>query len=667
MNKALIPLLATGLSSLAIPAYAGSDFVVTHHERLESFELARRAPVSMVQEKAAAESRLLSFDALGRRYDLELEPNDRLLSEAARRRLPPDVAVYRGKVAGLEASWVRLVVAGGVPSGVVWDGSEMLAIETPGDSAVESDVPVIYRLKDTYVTPGSMSCGTERGARSGAAAYTLLVDELKTGMAQAAAADLQLDLGVVGDFELFEHFGSSVAETEEAILTRLNVVDGIYSEQLGVQLRVEELHVFPTEADAFTDESDAETLLDEVAAYRRDTPAQSAQGLTHLYTGRDLDTTTVGIAYLDTLCHPLGVGLSEGWRGSLTAGLVAAHEIGHNFGAEHDAEEGSVCADTPAGFLMEASVNGSDMFSQCSIDTISPKIEGASCIAASPTVDMSISLDGDQGPVLLGAEVSLTFTASNAGGQSATNVVVEIGVPDNVTFESASTEFGTCTSGAGIVDCTYGTVPGNGERSVTVIATASAVGSGTFTATVSSDTDVDPDNNEESVTLVVEPAVDLVVNSVPVARTEVSQAVAVSFDLENRSTLGASGVALSVSLESGIRADSASWPLGACTVAERQVDCTADDFAAQSAAVLDLTLSGVTNGQSNYTVSLSAAEPDANETNNSINAAVQVGPVSMPGSSSSGGGGGGGATAPVSLLLLAAAAAGAAGRPRRRY
>lgn len=657
MKKALLLSVTAGLLSLAAGARAQNGLVVTHHELLETFEIGGRAAA------AGPATTTLTFDALGRRYDLELEPNTRLLPASARQKLRPGIAVYRGQVAGIDGSWARIVIADGVPSGMIWNGSEMLAIEAPGDSAVAASSPVIYRLKDTYIAPGTMSCGTDTSGQSGATAYNKLVGELETVMARStAAADLQLDLGVVGDFELFQRFNS---ETEEAILTRLNIVDGIYSEQLGVQLRLEQLDVFTTASDPFTDESEAGALLDELALYRRDTVAQRTQGLTHLYTGRDLDGTTVGIAFLNELCDPrFGVGLSEGRINVTLSSLVAAHEIGHNFGALHDGEPG-VCESTPETFLMAPNVNDNDQFSQCSIDTITPNIAAASCINPPPTVDMRIGLDGSQGPVLLGADASLTFTASNSGSDSATGVEIDISLPNNVTFQSASTEFGTCTSGAGSVNCTYGTVPGNGTRAVTVVATASTVGSGTFTATVSADTDVDPANNDESVTLIVEPAVDLVVNSVAAAQTEVDEAVVVIFDLENRSVLGATGVELSISLNSGLRADAASWPLGGCTVTDQQVDCTTDDFAAQSDATLDLTLTGVTNGSSNYTVSLSSAEADANTSNNSITATVQVGPVTMPGGSTSSGGGGG-STAPISLLFLATCAALATARRRPR-
>jgi hypothetical protein len=672
MKKVILPVIACGLLGLAAPSAAsqGNGVVVSHHETLGALQLSDSRGAGQQKARHGA-SALLSFDAFGRRFDIELESNDRLLSAAARNQMNAGTSVYRGRIAGQENSWVRIVVADGMPRGVVWDGAEMFAIEAPGDSAVATTEPIAYRLADSYVIPGTMTCGADHssGAQSGSAAamYGKLVGELETATMQGPGASVQLDIGVIGDFEMFQRFGSDAA-TEAAILTRLNTVDGIYSEQLGVQIFVDELAVFTTAADdPFSDTTDSGDLLIELGIYRQNTPAQRSQGLTHLYTGRNLDETTVGIAYLDALCSQrFGAGLSEGRRNATTDALIAAHEIGHNFGAEHDAEEGTVCESAPEGFLMAASVNNSDEFSQCSIDTITPNIAAASCIAPLPTVDMGIALNGSLSPVLLGATATLTFRSTNAGTQSATGVEVAVELPDNASLVSVTAEFGTCTSGAGEVNCTFGVVPGGGTRDVTLATLASDTGSGTFTATVRADTDVNLNNNVRSVTLTVNPAVDLVVNAIGASQVNLNQQVSIAIGLENRSVLDASDVELSISLNNGLRADTATWSLGTCSVANQQVDCEADTFAGVSNATLTLTLTGTSSGSSNYTVSLSSSDEDAVTSNNSVTATVQVGPMS---SSGGGGGssGGGGAAGYLLLILLGAGAYGARRRIFPRY
>lgn len=647
MKKFLIPAIACGLMAVTGIAAAAqsSGVVIAYHEKLDAFVLSAGRATGQLKPPSGTPDRL-SFDAFGRRFEIELERNDRLLSDAARNRLAGGIVAYRGRLAGQDTSWVRIVIADGIPRGVIWDGIDLYAIEAPGDSAVQTTLPVAYRLADTYLIPGAMSCGTDKaptaGQGSAASMYGKLLGELETAMAQGPGASVQLDLGAIGDSELFEQFGSDAATTEAAILTRLNTVDGIFSEQLGVQIFVDELAIFTGADDPFSDTTDSGNLLDELAEYRSETPAQRSQGLTHLYTGRNLDDTTVGIAYLDALClQRFGAGLSEGRRGATTDALIAAHEIGHNFGAEHDGEENSVCESTPETFLMAASVNNSDEFSQCSIDTITPNIAAASCIAPLPAVDMSIALDGDVSPVLLGTNATLTFRAANSGTQSATGVEVDVELPDNATLVAAAAESGSCTSGAGEVNCTLDTVPAGSTRDVTLTTLASDTGSGTFTATVLSDSDVNLSNNAQSVTLTVNPAVDLVVNMIAASQVNLNQQASIAITLENRSVLDASDVILSISLSSGLRADIATWPLGNCTVSDRQVDCEATSFTGQSDATLSLSLTGIASGESDYTVSLSSSDEDTDNSNNSVTASVQVSAMnSSTGSNETSGGSG---------------------------
>ena len=214
-------------------------------------------------------------------------------------------------------------------------------------------------------------------ATTGTQALEELVGELGI-KAEADGAIDELSLGVIGDFEFTNAKGGDAAAAA-AITTRLNNVDGIFSSQLGIQITVNTIETFSSAAaDPFTDQTDASLLLDEVSDYRSATPAQNSNGLTHLYTGKDLDGTTVGIAYTGALCSNFfGTGLSEGNASATFDSLVAAHEIGHNFGAPHDGEAGSACEAEVGDWLMSPRLNGSDTFSQCSIDEMSDDIARA--------------------------------------------------------------------------------------------------------------------------------------------------------------------------------------------------------------------------------------------------------------------------------------------------
>lgn len=638
------------------PAYASQDrgVVVTHFEALRSLQLEN---AQGAQQKIGQASPLtLEFDALGQRFRLELEPNDRLLSQASRESLPDDIALYRGRLSDKADSWARIVVADGVPQGLIWDGTQMYAIEASGDSAVHSPSAVMYRLADTYVEPGTMSCGASGSSGNAAVTYSKLIQELTAAKAaQGAASEIQLS--AIGDFEFTDRIG---ANASAGIVTRLNNVDGIFSEQLGVQITVGTVDVHADSSDPFTNTSDAGRLLDELGRYRRDTPRHRSHGLTHLYTGRNLRTSTVGIAYLSSLCSSrFGAGLTEGRHGSMFDSLISTHEIGHNFGAPHDAEEGSACVAEESHFIMAPSLNGSTTFSQCSIDQMQTRVAGAACVTALPSVDMTISLDGAAPEVQLGSGFALTFDATNIGTATATAVEVDILLPDLATFVSVAASSGSCTSGAGNVSCQLGTLPAGSNRTVTLQMTAADTGTGEFAATVSADADDDPDNNDESVEITVTPAVDLAVNALAPAQVDVNATASVGVQLENRSNLEATGVQVSVAVGAGLEARTAVWSLGSCTISVQQVDCVTESFASQSAATLDLTLAGVTAGASSYVVTVSSAEAETDSSNNSANGSVTVNAASADVDNDGGGGsggGGGGAAAPLFLWILSSAA-----------
>jgi len=508
--------------------------------------------------------------------------------------------------------------------------------------------PSIYRLADTYIEPGTLGCGTTGGGGVGAMAYQKLTMELNSAISQAPGAIEELHIGMVGDFEFTDSMGSGV---DAAILTRMNNVDGIFSDQLGVQITVKTVETFSDSNDPFTSSVPGD-LLDELSNYRVRTPVQNAQGLTHMFTGRDLDTSTVGIAYRDALCNiRFGAGLSEGRRGATIDSLIAAHEIGHNFGAPHDGESGSACESVTGSFIMAPSQNGSDQFSSCSIDIMRPKADAAGCINPLPETDVSIAVNGQVSNLLLGSSSDIIFDVSNNGTLDATNVEASFTIPTNVSLDSISSSSGTCSTGAGQASCSLGAIVGMSSQSVTISVTASAVGSETLSATVTADADSNSGNDQQSVQIIVDPATDLRVTGANITSVTIDSAAVVRPNIENLSDLSATGVVLSVSFSSGLRVDSASWPVGTCTVSDGAVECQAASLDAQSSATLEIAVTAMALGSQTYDVNIASSEVDLDESNNVATGTVTV--VAKDGSNADPDGGGGGS---VSLLWLALAA-----------
>jgi len=652
--------------SPALFAAESNDVVVSHYEPLQrlSIRSASKNGDTSGQKIQQATPVVMSFDALGRTFDLQLEPNAGMLPAESRDALLDGVNVYRGALVNRPGSWARIVVYKGVPRGLFWDGNEMFAIEAPGDSQLATDSPVVYRLADTLVTPGAMTCGTDSLSGNGAAAYSQLVGELDMVAAQALGAVSEITMAAIGDSGFTTDAGGD-ADARLAITNRFNSIDGIFSEQVSVQIRVESIDTFDAANDPFTNTDDARILLDELSAYRLATPAQNSRGLTHLYTGRNIDTSTVGIAWRGGICSDyFGAGLSQGSSGNPTLDiLIAAHEIGHNFNAEHDGstDPGTSCPSEPDNvYIMAPSVTGLDQFSDCSITVMETWAASQSCVTAIPAVDVSIGLDGSLSTVLLGAETVLTYDVSSNGLTPVSSVEADIMLPNNLTFESVTTTAGTCMSSAGTVNCVLGDIPGITTRTIAITTTPTSVGPGTLSATVvTTDVDERPSNNQSAVLVTVAPAVDLVVNTPTSAAVVVNAMTTVNAVLENRSIIDATGVALSISLSNGLQANSASWSLGTCTVTQQQVDCLATDFAAQSNTTLAMEVRGISAGSKSLTVTLSSVEAEANPADNSIDGAVRV---NSPGGDDEGGG----STGPAFLGLLLLIATLARRLPRLR-
>lgn len=632
--------LLLGMTLLS-PAKAEAAVSISYQEPLEQLQF-HYASAPGDQKPGLVPARSLRFNAFGRRFDINLEDNRSLLAAEQRTLLGDRYQIYRGDIDGLADSWARLVVADGVPRGILWDGAELWAIEVGGGSSTGEGDAFIYRLSDLQIAPGTMSCSGMRAVETGAELAKVVMSEVTANAAQGPGAFSEIDIAVIADFEFTSDKGSA---TNAELLARMNNVDGIFSAQLGVQMNVNRIDTFTANDDPFTT-LDSSELLDELSEYRSSEPGQNANGLSHLFTGRNLDTNTVGIAWTGALCHPyFGASLTQATHNVATDSLIAAHEFGHNFGAPHDGTSGSECESETGDFLMATSINGSDEFSSCSLSQIEDDIARASagasaCITPLPGTDVEMFGGSQSAPVLLGDSATVTFDANSIGTDDASGVDVVISVPTGVILDSLSATSGTCSSGAGTANCAIGTIAAGSGSTVTLTFATSVVGRFDFDATVTADLDANSNNNQATVQVNVDPAVDLVATASAAAQVALNGRTTIRPRIRNLSSIAATNVSVTVTSNGGIDIDSASWSSGSCNVANNVATCDAASLPAQSDSTLQVGITGRSEGNRSYAVSIVSTETDRNGSNNDVTGQVTVGAAGTVSQNDSGGGGG---------------------------
>jgi hypothetical protein len=654
------------VAAAALPVAAANDDARTG--RISYYEPLRATPAgsSGAQHKAGSS---LHFDAFGRRFDISLGSNDRLMASKPEH---SQLQLYSGSIDGIAGSWVRLATNGGALHGMMWDGTQLYAIEPTAEvrealAQPPADAPqtIVFRLADVTIDQGAAACATEGSTTSkGSDAFDALASELKNSAVamQAIGATRRLDVSTLSDAGFRARYASD-QEATDAILTRLNNVDGIFSSQLAIEIHVASVSVPNAAADQLSAATAPNTLLRELALLRKRTPEMNSQGLTHLFTSRDLDGTTIGIAYLDSLCDSQNaVGLTES-RNVWLDSLVTAHEMGHNFGADHDGDAQGTCPNTPSsGFLMAPVVSGADDFSPCSLTRMRQRTQRASCITNLPPANVRIASNLGVARRQLGASFKWRLPITNIGGLDSRSVHAELTLPTTLAIVEASVVGGSCTSGGGAVECELGDIAGGNVRTIELELDGNSAGSYAVAAHVTADHDLDRSDNDGSGTILVEAPADVSVRLHGPATALANERFTIGFDLANVAADNAGTVTVKIDLPLGTTLGTASLAIGVCTSNAGSIECTLAPLSAGSTASGSLSLMASDAGSAALHATVSGDYFDTNNANDSADLVVAVSAAALAtqpptdvggGGGSSGGGGGGGSIGFLLLLALA--------------
>lgn len=368
---------------------------------------------------------------------------------------------YTGKVKGSPTSWVRISKL----LGQHWTGMIMLdeSIYFIEDSPVKKTQNL--EARPAAAITEQPRCGTHLvQSPHTAPPHSALHISQKLSVAFSNACSTIDNTCVFADLELIfdqEYQSALSANLQGSTDSIINMLEGYYLNQFNIAFNVINRVFLTDETDIYTNSTEASTVLNNVYSRRceqqfgattcRNTRPGNYDGLdtgpshfivennsiVHFITGRDFDGSTAGIAFSSTgsYCNDFTVGATNLSRDafnnvelSFTAAIIA-HEIGHNFAADHDGS-GNACPSN--GFVMAATLGSlPSAFSSCSEEVITQTMaDNLNNNCATAPVDLSISAGSVSSTPTVGSllNISNAFSASSmeSGFRKTGNASIEV-------------------------------------------------------------------------------------------------------------------------------------------------------------------------------------------------------------------------------------------------
>ncbi len=272
-------------------------------------------------------------------HEVELFPHDvrapgfRLLvrDDSGLHQIPtPPSVTYRGQLANEPGSGVVATIIDGSVEATIYRAPDRVGTiqEAWIVQPVRQVVPqagrsahVVYRSRDTSPLPHQ--CGVTATA------------PFSTAPTAGVDVTVECDIAIEADVQFYQQNGSSTTGTQNDITSIMNQVEFIYDRDCDVQFDIATIIV--TTTNVYTTNSSG-TLLSQFRSRWQTVHGGVARDVAHLFTGRNLSGSTIGVAYLSGICsNGTGYGLSQSRFTSNFNARVAltAHELGHNFSSNH--------------------------------------------------------------------------------------------------------------------------------------------------------------------------------------------------------------------------------------------------------------------------------------------------------------------------------------------
>lgn len=320
----------------------------------------------------------------GTNYTLLLKPSTLLTNSGSvanenGQTVDDGVEILSGIVEGKPDSWVRITVEGNNLSGTLsvrGTRQPLLAAATDGSLSyynrlLRSDIDGVAATRHSNVLQPPQAGNPIDNYLNKIQGYSS-----KTKSRNRVTHIARL--GVVIDSQYNKYYGGSGFNKALSIL---NTTDGIFREEFGVALHVENVVVL---ADRKQDPMNIgykpmEKIIRNFRRYRMTSGKLGGDiGLATLFTGNKNSDLPMGLAWIGTACRTDGYDVSVVTPFG-NGGLLSAHEIAHSMGAPHDDE--TSCGE--GSHIMSRRITGKtkQTFSSCSVQSVKAQLAASSCHA----------------------------------------------------------------------------------------------------------------------------------------------------------------------------------------------------------------------------------------------------------------------------------------------
>jgi PKD repeat protein len=376
----------------------------------------------------------------------------------------PDCMTYSGVLTGQGNSDVRLTITGDLIYGILSGNNKSWFIEPVRylSNQVKENLYVVYETTDV-IPKTDIGCGvSEIMTRQITDNGYARVEGSATGTCK------MIEVAIASDDSMYIRYGNATKVQEHNIAV-MNTMVGLYSNtQIGTQYLefiIKGQYVSTVLANnalsPVTANADAGVLLANFRTWGNAGNFGFTYDMGAYWTTKNITYSgsagVIGLASINAVCTSYKYQVLEDYGGSgLELGLLAAHETGHNLGAQHDASGDP--------YIMAPAVNASSItFSPASITYFTNflALSQTNCLSLCNTIQPVAQFNASATNICTGNNI--TFTNYSVGQVTGVSWAFQDGSPATSTAQAPAVTFST----AGIKTITLTATNANGSNSIT--------------------------------------------------------------------------------------------------------------------------------------------------------------------------------------------------------